>query len=200
LPDVTLLTPAQYKAAEKVLTDSKQLINLYGVGVLEGRGERDKNAVLIGRVTHREGGVGAGGGSTYLVEKVDNGVITWDEYLYPEKTTNIIYRIYIIANTTDNDRFLVTMLADIFGKRVWLTSLNDDASDLTGERVYLDFSYDFSRSGPQGHDRIYDYIMKDVWMETPVLVREDIPQLLNVIGRISDGNDEEGEYTEIITN
>jgi hypothetical protein len=188
LPDKEAMTTEQYTAACQALGDD--YIPVFGVGNQLSRGERLKQGIYIHRFADREGNIGGGTGVSYLQERViTEGEVVYDRYLYPEKTTDLIYSITITSPKRSMDSRLSTILANVLGRRKYIATWNEDKTAMTGDKVYVDYVVQYDRSSILGFDRRVDYRIKDLWIEDPVLVEEGIPKLANIVVQLKDNTD-----------
>jgi hypothetical protein len=61
-----------------------------------------------------------------------------------------------------------------------MPTLNDDFTAMTGQRVYMDFTYKFPKKDYLGFGSESHYIMKDIWIEPPILKQSGIKELKQV--------------------
>jgi hypothetical protein len=203
LPDKNLLTAEEYTAAVALLGDD--YIPVYGVGNQLSRKERPKKGIFIHRFAEREGNIGAGTGVSYLQERViSEEESVYDRYLYPEKTTDLLYTITIIGASRKVDGELSTIVANVLGKRKYInmfdeamTRYTDPLLDtyaeriatLTGPKAYIDYVVQYDRTSRLGFDRRFDYRMKDLWVEDHVKLEENIPVLSTVTAKVEDSDE-----------
>jgi hypothetical protein len=185
LPDKLLAaTATDYKNAKDALRSSlpnpKQLIEVFGVGTGESRGEKKSARITINRRGSDRGSLG--GAPAFGFEAYDDGGETkYRKKRYPAFSENVTYDIRLIADNTHYERIMQGIILSSLGRREYLY-VSDVENDgmLLNDALLVEFMNEVDVSAPDMHERLLQYRITDVWLDQMQTVKEGIPPMNTV--------------------
>lgn len=115
-------TPEEYQAARATLSATlnsrgERMIDVYGVGSWESRGEKTDCKFTVERRDMSSGKLGFSGIPVYTEVRGNAGDLTgYKKGQMPDKTVNIEYEVRYMCTTVKMERILLAILDVVFGK------------------------------------------------------------------------------------
>ena len=183
LPDITsYATVDLYEAAKdtmRQLTSDDEVVEILGVGSAYSRGEKTSSIILVDRAGEATGSIG-GFGATMFKSYEEEGNLKYGKYMCPYSTKNITYNIHVISTSVVKDRILKNLLDNT------LKSYNN-LSGVNSSGIATDNKFDIYRENIANLSSVdniieymYNYTVRDVWIEDEVLLSDGIVPLINI--------------------
>lgn len=196
LPDVALYLPsdkAGYIAARAaIITGGDEIVDIYGVGSGEKRGEKLINKVFLNLRQQNEGGISHSGLATESYD--DNGTTKFRERQVEGSTMNLVYDVRTVTQSTEYDRLCTQIVFQGLTQSrqgIYVFILDGDGNQ-TNKTFLLRFLSSQEIKTPSFFERLYTFQVEDVWIENwdaPIL-RDNIPQLTRITSTIFTNNTE----------
>lgn len=181
LPDITLYaTESAYKAARDALRTTKgQLIDVFGVGSFDARDEKTINKIVIDRTGRSQGSLG-GAPERYMVTKSGTGADTmYTQLQYPEMSDTVAYDVRFVGDRTSMERIAMQCIDSALGRRRFLKVYNNSGVEVS-KAVLVVNNGDVDLSEKNYMERLFKYVVPDVFIATPLVVRDNIPVMKTV--------------------
>lgn len=208
LPDVTAYgTAALYTAAKDTLRASladKQLIEIFGVGASESRDEQSSSKIFINRTGFVKGGTGGFPATQYETIVTGSGpsaVTSFNKYMLPAASKNVRYEVRYITNSVKFDRIIMQLIEDIFGDRGYLKTVEVSGSTVTftGQDILVDQENFVDVSSTDLIERVFYYIVPDVWIQNARVVTANIVPMSTVdVEMYYEGEDSSNFYIDTV--
>lgn len=202
LPDVDVYLPANkagYIAARAaIITGGGEIVDIYGVGSGEKRGEKLINKVFLNLRQQNEGDISHSGLATE--EYDDNGTTKFRERQVEGSTMNLVYDVRTVTQSTEYDRLCTQIVFQGLTQSrqgIYVFILDGDGNP-TDQTFLLRFLSSQEIKTPSFFERLYTFQVEDVWIENwdAPIVRDNIPQLTRITGTIFT-NDTEADIINI---
>lgn len=173
----------QYTGGSKAYAEDKKAldncIEIFGVGGAESREERKAHKIVLNRKSSAVGSLGGFPATEFVPYKVGDETKFRKQYL-PDSNKDIVYEIRGITNSTTFERIIYSIIYSVFGTRRYLKSFKNLSEE--NDKVFLITSTgDVDVSSAELRERLFSFVLRDVWVEEPTLIRDNIPQLTTVI-------------------
>lgn len=185
LPDIrTMATKAEYTAAKDTLRtalglDSKELVEIFGVGSSAAQGEKTKSKIVIRRRATDSGNTG-GGQIEYVPYTVD-GVQKFKKFQYPDMTKDVTYEIRSIGGSREMEVIMTNIIYKVFGSRRYITTLAEDGN--FGDKSFLSVyngDMDMSMKDQEFVERLFRFTAPDIFVDELTLISDTIVPLTTV--------------------
>lgn len=160
----------------------KTLVDLFGVGSPESRGEKTDSKIVIDRKGVSPN-IHVGAYPETKIEKKGSSPETYKKIILPESCYDIDYAINIICTNTKSDRLLHDIVFSSIGAKRYLNCIQDDGSSST-ETFLILYTGIIDITKGNFIERILRYRVDQVWITEGTLVRDNIPQLKKVDSNI----------------
>lgn len=188
LPDITQYnTEDDYTTAKRVLSaqltsQGKELVELFGVGASHDRDEKTFAKIVINRKTANSGTLG-GAGLFYYEKWLDQqGHDRYRKLAYPEQSRTITYEIRCIAASRSSEVTMTNTLYKVLGQKRSIATVSDN--DIINEDKKFFISYngdiDVSIGGDDFLERLFSYIVPDVFLDEANVVNPNIAPMTSV--------------------
>lgn len=194
LPDIAGFSdPAAYKAAriqlKSELGEHGRLIDIMGIAV---RSDREAESACKVVIDCKEDSPGQLGGFpvTFYEKTVDAGADSkFSKKFYPDRSSDINYELRSVADSAKYDRIIRTIIKNTFKGRRYFKTVDEDG-DFTEKEVFIESmgSVLVSSKDSRGADlssrdaieRVFRFVVRDVFLEEPEELYTDIPVLSTV--------------------
>lgn len=192
LPNKPTLTTEQYATAKQSIPN---LIEVFGVGGYEAKGELNYNHIIIDRVGEDDGDIRGSKAIDY--ETQTNG--SFNKNVLPLQSNHINYTITVITQTVANERLIGSIIKSAIPQYGLLKGLNPD-------RSYSQNSFEIKRNGvvnltlePPAIEVLYQLRVCNVFLEPKVFLEEAVPlETINQKIGISNQNEALASNTNLI--
>ena len=201
LPDIASFNTAEeYKAARVALAESLpkgHLIDIFGVGAAPKRGVTHVNRFVINRKSITPSPIRTAGVYKYEAY-TDNGEVKYRKLQYPDNMSNIVYEIRCIADSTENERLLQSILTKVIGTYGAIKPVDETGTFLDNGLISIQNTGGVDVSAMDNIiEWLFTYNVSDVWVGEFTTLREDIPVLTSIdFGFYNIKTDEEIYKTE----
>lgn len=158
-------------------TTGKDAIEVWGVANYDKRSSGTINNIIINRITRNKGGVGAGTIDFELQPKVNpsdpDELPRYTKYRLPEGSYHLIYQLTYNTDTALMDRVINQIIGQAMGTRKYIKAF-DAAYQETGAGFWLFYQTEADTSGDDYMERTISYQVKDVFLESEVIIETDI--------------------------
>jgi len=183
LPDITTFNSKEtYKTAKNTIkgTTGKYLIEIFGLGASESRDKKQSHSIIINRkpIVPSE----LGGGTEYFTPNKNGEVIeSYTKGKYPERSADVGYEVRIITNTVKVDRIITDVIFKALGWSKNIATIVDGSHNLDTKTVQCVFTGDVNVTSTDFIEKIYNYTLKEVWLDSTAEVYEGtIPVLKHI--------------------
>lgn len=183
LPDILAFgTKEEYNAAKEVInnTDGIYLVDIYGLGASDSRDKKHAHSIIVNRKPIIPSSLG--GGTTYYTPNMNGEEIeNYTKGKYPERSADVGYEIRIITNSVKLDRILTDIIFKALGWSRDIHTMEKDSDDMGIKTVSCVFDGDVNVTSTDFIEKIYNYTLKDVWLDSTAVTYEGtIPVLKHI--------------------
>ena len=202
LPDVRLFLPANeagYIAARQaIITGGNEIIDVFGIGSAEVRGEKAINKIFMNLRQFTTGSVAH---SDLFTESYDdNGTTKFREVQVNGSTMNMILDVRSVVKSTKYDRYCTEAIMRGMTQSIQgiFVPILDSNGDPTEDTFLLKFVSSQEIKGKDFFERLYTFEAQDIWIgnwDAPI-VRDNIPMLTRITNCIF-ANDADADIINI---
>lgn len=184
--DVNLYSgnPSGYQTARDALKATltplkKRLVEVFGVGSWDDRGEITDSRIVVNRLGERPGSLGGSPVAYYEAYKDNSGADKFKKYRYPDMSSDLDYEVRIITKSILMERIMSTIVGNAIGRGRY-TQTVDDSGQFTPNYVMVVSNGGFNLSGQSFIERGFRYTVEDVFLQDPELIADNIAPINTV--------------------
>jgi hypothetical protein len=164
LPDITLFTDGEgWQAARDTLRAAlvgNELIDVFGVGAADERGEWTGAKIVINRTTEASGTIGAG---LSVYKRIVGG---FEKTQLPQTTTNITYEVIVTATGVRTERIMSEIVSRAFGRMKHIGVFNNDGTISNEDKVFIRQTQKFDQSSLYFLQKNITFTLQDLFLLT----------------------------------
>lgn len=184
LPDITTYTDiADFEAQKEVLRQAqtdKQIIDICGVGTAYAHGKKTTCKIIIDRKREYDGYIGATGTNFYQKYIDTENKNKFKKMLMPANSKNIEYEIRIVSNNIKKERIMKELIDNAIGSYSNLKCVDEDGNETDDTFVIKRTDLIKVATIDNITEWVFDYLVRDVFVEEPKLVTDAIAELIEV--------------------
>ncbi len=151
-------------------------VDVFGVGNYTDRGQLKTNNVIISRLPIENGSINFSNPFAYVLQPDS----TYTKIKTPRSTSDISYRITLVAYDVETEREINEIIHSVFGNRESIFGMNDDLTNMTEEFWIFRTGSPVDLSGKDFIEKVYQFVVTDVILEAGTeILEEGIQPLLN---------------------
>ena len=183
LPDIVITgTGDAYNTAKenlKATLPDKELIEIFGVGSMENKGQLRSSRITIDRTKEAEGDLG-GFPSTKFESYDDAGTKKFKKLLYPSGNYDLEYDVRVICISTRYERLMSNFVRTALKKRGYLDAIGDNGASI-GEQIFIEMIGMSDMSNEDFIEKVYKIRVNGVWLEEFEELSTNIPELKEIV-------------------
>lgn len=175
LPDISMLSEADYKTQMMSMTANQKVIEIFGVGSIKARGKVDVNKIVIDRIDLSVADIAG----THTKYHKRTSATSYQRLSRPSGTYNVTYQVGYVTDNTTEDRKILDLILSTFGTIGCKNGINEDFSKTENYFHYKQTDFK-DRSDGDYFEKVFRYTVSNVFIYSDTVEEENIGVLKDI--------------------